>query len=99
MVTPDNADLTRHIVYTFKASIVRDWRRGRLLLAGDAAHLMPPFIGQGMCSGIRDAVNLAWKLDLVLRGLADENLFDARTWKNATRTCAAPPSWPSRSAR
>ncbi|MBM2619672.1 bifunctional 3-(3-hydroxy-phenyl)propionate/3-hydroxycinnamic acid hydroxylase [Actinoplanes sp. LDG1-06] len=76
-VTPDNADLTRHIVYTFKASIVRDWRRGRLLLAGDSAHLMPPFIGQGMCSGIRDAVNLAWKLDLVLRGTSGDDLFDA----------------------
>lgn len=75
-VTPDNADLTRHIVYTFKANIARDWRRGRLLLAGDAAHLMPPFIGQGMCSGVRDAVNLAWKLDLVLRGLGGDGLLD-----------------------
>jgi flavoprotein hydroxylase len=76
-VTPDNAELSRHIVYTFKANIVRDWRRGRLLLAGDSAHLMPPFIGQGMCSGVRDAVNLGWKLDLVLRGISTDKLLDA----------------------
>ncbi|MCU1687952.1 MAG: hypothetical protein JWQ81_8691 [Amycolatopsis sp.] len=76
-VTPENADLSRHIVYTFKASIADSWRQGRLLLAGDSAHLMPPFIGQGMCSGVRDAVNLAWKLDLVLRGLSRDRLLDA----------------------
>jgi len=71
-----NATLERHAVYTFAGRNARRWRRGRTLIAGDAAHQMPPFAGQGMCSGIRDAANLAWKLDLVLAGTADESLLD-----------------------
>lgn len=75
-VTPANADLERHTVYRFQARWVDEWRRGRVLLAGDAAHQMPPFAGQGMCSGLRDAANLAWKLDLVLAGRASQSLLD-----------------------
>jgi flavoprotein hydroxylase len=78
-LTPDNADLERHTVYTFQARWADDWRRGRVLIAGDAAHLMPPFAGQGMCSGIRDCANLAWKLDLVLSGRAGDGLLDTYT--------------------
>ncbi len=76
-VTPANATLERHAVYTFQARWVEQWRRGSVLLAGDAAHQMPPFAGQGMCSGLRDAANLAWKLDLVLRGEGGDALLDA----------------------
>lgn len=76
-VRPDNARLERHAVYTFQARVAQQWRAGRVFLAGDAAHQMPPFAGQGMCAGVRDAVNLAWKLDLVLGGLATPALLDS----------------------
>ncbi len=78
-VTPDTADLVRHAVYQFRSRIASNWHSGRVLLAGDAAHVMPPFMGQGMCSGIRDAWNLSWRLDLLLRGLADDALLDSYT--------------------
>jgi len=76
-IRPDNATLERHAVYTFRACSADVWRRGRVLIAGDAAHLMPPFAGQGMCSGLRDAINLAWKLDLVMGGVANDALLDS----------------------
>jgi 2-polyprenyl-6-methoxyphenol hydroxylase-like FAD-dependent oxidoreductase len=78
-IRPDNAQLERHAVYTFRGAWADAWRKGRILLAGDAAHLTPPFVGQGLCSGMRDAANLAWKLDLVLAGRAAEPLLDTYT--------------------
>jgi 2-polyprenyl-6-methoxyphenol hydroxylase-like FAD-dependent oxidoreductase len=68
--------LTRTAVYEFRSMLAERMRAGRALLVGDAAHLTPPFLGQGLGSGLRDAVNLAWKLDLVLRGLAPDELMD-----------------------
>ena len=67
----------RSAVYRFHALVARDWRLGRVLLAGDAAHQTPPFAGQGLCAGLRDAANLAWKLGAVVRGEAGEALLDS----------------------
>ena len=67
-LTPSDAEVERAAVYAFHSVISSRWRRGRLLIVGDAAHQSPPFMGQGMCAGIRDAANLAWKLALCIRG-------------------------------
>ncbi|WP_030409052.1 bifunctional 3-(3-hydroxy-phenyl)propionate/3-hydroxycinnamic acid hydroxylase [Streptomyces albus] len=78
-VTPDKATLQRYVAYTCVGRNADRWRSdgpGRVFLAGDAAHTMPPHAGQGMCTGIRDATNLAWKLHLVLAGSAGEELLD-----------------------
>ena len=72
----DRIQIERKAVYRFHALVAETWRDGRVLLAGDAAHQMPPFAGQGMCSGIRDAANLAWKIAAVVRGEADDAVLD-----------------------
>lgn len=75
-ITPDRADLVRAASYRFHAVITETMRRGRAFLVGDAAHQMPPFMGQGLNSGMRDAFNLAWKMAWVARGWGDDRLLD-----------------------
>ena len=75
-ITPEDAELERAAVYTFRSAVVDRWREGRVLIAGDAAHQMPPFMGQGMCAGVRDVSNLAWKLDHAIRG-GDDSILDS----------------------
>lgn len=88
-VVPGNATLERHAVYTFGARTAAHWKQHRVFLAGDAAHQMPPFAGQGMCAGLRDAANLAWKLDLVLDGRADPSLLDTYDLERRPNAAAA----------
>ena len=76
-IDPAKSTIERAVVYTFHSALSTQWRRDRLLLAGDAAHQMPPFLGQGMCSGLRDAANLAWKLRDVITGAAPGSLLDS----------------------
>jgi 3-(3-hydroxy-phenyl)propionate hydroxylase len=75
----DAAQLTieRAVVYRFHALVAQSWRRENILIAGDAGHQMPPFAGQGMCAGIRDAQNLAWKLAAVVSGAAASDLLES----------------------
>ena len=76
-VAPEDAVLWRAASYRFHALVAKEWRRGPVFIAGDAAHQQPPFTGQGMCQGIRDVANLAWKLAAVLKGEAGPALLDS----------------------
>ena len=84
----DKFDILRTLVYTFNALMAEKWRDQRVLLAGDAAHMTPQFIGQGMNAGIRDAYNLGWKLDAVLRGQAGGALLDSYEAERRAHTAA-----------
>jgi 3-(3-hydroxy-phenyl)propionate hydroxylase len=75
-IQPGEAKLWRAAAYTFHGLVAHRWRSGRFFLAGDAAHMTPPFMAQGMVQGMRDAANLAWKLDRVLKGSAPARLLD-----------------------
>ncbi len=75
-MTPDDVEIHQHAFYRHHVRAAETWRLGRVFLAGDAAHLMPPWAGAGMQSGMRDAHNLAWKLTRVLRGEMDVAILD-----------------------
>ncbi|MCP2167182.1 bifunctional 3-(3-hydroxy-phenyl)propionate/3-hydroxycinnamic acid hydroxylase MhpA [Goodfellowiella coeruleoviolacea] len=75
-IPEDDLRVLRRADYPVRARVAERWRRGRVFLLGDAAHLTPPFVGQGLGAGLRDAANLAWKLAAVLRNGADEALLD-----------------------
>lgn len=72
---PGDGVIDRAAVYTFRSGLAREWVRGHAILAGDAAHLMPPFLGQGLCSGVRDALAVFWRLQLILQGAAPVHLL------------------------
>ena len=76
-INPDQFEIKRRLVYTFNALMAKEWRRGRIFLAGDAAHMTPQFMGQGASSGIRDGYNLGWKLGMVLQGKVGERVLDS----------------------
>jgi len=75
-VDVDEVEIQRQLVYTFNAVVADRWREGRILLAGDAAHMTPQFIGQGMNAGVRDGDNLSWKLEAILRHGANPAILD-----------------------
>jgi 3-(3-hydroxy-phenyl)propionate hydroxylase len=76
-ITTDNVKILRAVIYSHHVRVADRWRVGRVFLAGDAAHAMPPWIGQGMSAGVRDAANLCWKLAAVLHGQAPDSLLDS----------------------
>jgi 3-(3-hydroxy-phenyl)propionate hydroxylase len=75
-ISADKIEITRIAKYAHNSLVADKWMRNRVLLAGDAAHMMPPSAGQGMCSGVRDAVNLAWKLDAIVKKISPSTLLN-----------------------
>jgi len=76
-LTQQDGTLWRQASYRFHALVANQWRKGGVFVAGDSAHQQPPFLGQGMCQGVRDAVNLCWRLEAVLKNEAAETLLDS----------------------
>jgi 3-(3-hydroxy-phenyl)propionate hydroxylase len=76
-ITPEHVKILRAVIYSHHVRVADRWRVGRVFLAGDAAHAMPPWIGQGMSAGVRDAANLCWKLAAVVKGQAPDSLLDS----------------------
>jgi 3-(3-hydroxy-phenyl)propionate hydroxylase len=76
-ITSEHVEILRAVIYSHHVRVADRWRVGRIFLAGDAAHAMPPWIGQGMSAGVRDAANLCWKLAAVLKGQAPDSLLDS----------------------
>ncbi len=74
-VSKNEAFLERKTIYTFQSAIAKIWMQGRIFIAGDAAHLTPPFMGQGLCAGIRDVSNLSWKLSQCIKSGHNEFLL------------------------
>jgi 3-(3-hydroxy-phenyl)propionate hydroxylase len=76
-ITQQHVEILRAVIYSHHVRVADRWRVGRIFLAGDAAHAMPPWIGQGMSAGVRDAANLCWKLAAVVKGQAPSTLLDS----------------------
>ncbi|MCA0234561.1 MAG: bifunctional 3-(3-hydroxy-phenyl)propionate/3-hydroxycinnamic acid hydroxylase [Bacteroidetes bacterium] len=71
-----NLDIAHAVYYYFQSKLAKEWRRDNIFLAGDAAHVTPPYVGQGMCSGFRDVMNLTWKLDAVMQKKMPTSILD-----------------------
>ncbi len=84
---PEHYEIRRAAVYQFHAATAGSWQRGRVFLAGDAAHQTPPFLGQGLNAGFRDAVNLGWKIPLVHRGVCDLRLLETYGEERDAHAC------------
>ncbi|MGW4773447.1 bifunctional 3-(3-hydroxy-phenyl)propionate/3-hydroxycinnamic acid hydroxylase [Nocardia sp. NPDC004278] len=98
-VGPEDVEILRRPVYRFREVVAEHWQDRRVFLVGDAAHVLWPFAGEGMCNGIRDASALTWRMDLVLRGQASPQILDSYTadrkpvftaWMNLSREIGLP---------